>query len=310
MRRVLAVLLGAIILFAAATSFAGVCGDVNGDEKVNLLDVSSIINFLYRGGAALECGGPYTSICGDFNYDGKVNLIDASRILDNLYREGPALICLELGEVTDIDGNTYRTVKIGDQWWMAENLKATHYQNGDTIPNVTNSAAWEGLTTGAYCEQNNDISNVTVYGRLYNWFAATDSRNIAPAGWHVSTDVDWQQLEMFLGLTYFQAAFGNAFRGTDEGGKLKEVGTTHWLSPNTGATNETGFSGLPGGYRNGIGSYDNSIGYCTFIWTSTEAYDDWADGFAKYRNLSSNDSRIYRLHDYMTSGFSVRCVKD
>ena len=165
--------------------------------------------------------------------------------------------------MTDIDGNTYQTVKIGNQWWIAENLNVTHYQNGDAIPNVTDSAAWWGLTSGAYCNYNNDAANVAVYGRLYNWYAVHDSRNIAPAGWHVPSDAEWQTLVDYLG--------GDPVAG----GKMKEAGTTHWISPNTGATNESGFSGLPGGYRHTDGYYYD-ISYSASFWTFTESDSGYA----------------------------------
>ncbi|MEJ2629601.1 MAG: fibrobacter succinogenes major paralogous domain-containing protein, partial [bacterium] len=105
------------------------------------------------------------------------------------------------GTVTDIDGNTYQTVKIGDQWWMAENLKVTHYRNNDEIPNVTYWGDWHDLSTGAYCDYNNNEGNVSTCGHLYNWYAVNDSRNIAPEGWHVPTDEEWKELEMYLGMS-------------------------------------------------------------------------------------------------------------
>jgi uncharacterized protein (TIGR02145 family) len=199
------------------------------------------------------------------------------------------------GTVTDIDGNVYQTVKIGDQWWMAENLKVTHYRNGDTIPNVTDPSAWNVLTTGAYCAYDNNIANVAVYGRLYNWFAVDDSRNMAPAGWHVPTDAEWQTLVDYLG------------GGAVAGGKMKEAGTAHWANPNTGATNESGFTGLPGGGRGGNGPY-SGLGNGAGFWTSTE--NEYISDAAWNRNLTYNHPEV--IHDYSgkKSGVSVRCVKD
>jgi uncharacterized protein (TIGR02145 family) len=209
-----------------------------------------------------------------------------------------------MGKVMDIDGNWYQTIKIGDQWWMAENLKVTHYRNGDAIPNVTDSTEWSGLTTGAYCEYNNDINNVAAYGRLYNWYSVNDSRNIAPAGWHVPTDAEWKQLEMYLGMSQAEADAVD-WRGNDEGGKLKEAGTTHWNSPNTGATNESGFSGLPGGYRIFNSNYYD-VGNLALFWSSTEygSYPAWT------RYLGYYDSEVGRSYDSKQDGFSVRCVRD
>jgi uncharacterized protein (TIGR02145 family) len=216
----------------------------------------------------------------------------------------PGLAVCLAGTVADIDGNIYRTVTIGTQVWMAENLKVTHYRNGDPIPNVTDGPTWAALTTGAYCEYNNSIANVATYGRLYNWYAVADSRNIAPAGWHVASDAEWKQLEMTLGMSQSQAdAYG--WRGTTEGGKLKETGTTHWITPNNGATNESGFSALPGGYRNLGGTYLD-MGSDAYFWSSTES----SSNSAWYRVLYCLNSDIGRGTNNKDYGFSVRCVRD
>lgn len=196
--------------------------------------------------------------------------------------------------VTDIDGNTYQTVKIGDQWWMAENLRVTHYRNGEAIPNVTDSTDWTGLSTGAYCFYNNDANNATTYGSLYNWYAVIDSRNIAPEGWHVPSDVEWRTLVDYLGGSNVA------------GGKMKETGTTHWNSPNTGATNESGFSALPGGNRGAQYGYFDDLGNHAYFWSSSEysSYHGWA------RALNYNNSEVSLYAGNKHSGFSVRCVKD
>ncbi|MFA4907903.1 MAG: FISUMP domain-containing protein [archaeon] len=199
----------------------------------------------------------------------------------------------ETGTVIDIDGNTYQTVKIGNQWWMAENLKVTHYRNGEAIPNVTDNTAWSNLTTGAYCNYENNSTNVDTYGRLYNWYAVDDSRNIAPTGWHVPTDAEWQTLVDYLG--------GESVAG----GKMKETGTTHWRSPNTGATNESGFSALPGGYRHNDGTY-NHVGYDGHWWSATED----GSNSARHRTLYYNHSDVYCLSYFKRAGFSLRCVRD
>ena len=196
--------------------------------------------------------------------------------------------------IKDIDGNVYTSVIIGDQEWMVENLKVTHYRNGDVIPNVTDTTEWGNLSTGAYCEYDNNSSIVETYGRLYNWYAVSDSRKIAPEGWHVPSSEEWQTLVDYLG-------------GADvAGGKLKETGTEHWNSPNTGATNESGFSALPGGRR-----YDNGhfaqMGRTAYIRSATEG--DYND--ALYRKLFYDDSssRRYAGHG-KPDGFSVRCLRD
>ncbi|MFC1562338.1 FISUMP domain-containing protein, partial [candidate division KSB1 bacterium] len=172
--------------------------------------------------------------------------------------------------VTDIDENVYQIVQIGDQEWMVENLKVTRYRNGDAIPNVTDGSAWGGLSTGAYCTYYNNASNAAVYGHLYNWYAVDDSRGLAPEGWHVPTDEEWKELEMYLGMSQSEADT-SGWRGTDEGDKLKETGTSHWGSPNAGATNESGFTALPGGYRSiSTGTFLNFY-HIAIFWSSTES---------------------------------------
>jgi len=210
------------------------------------------------------------------------------------------------GTVTDRDGNVYQTIKIGNQWWMAENLRVTQYRNGDPIPHVTDYSAWSGLSTGACCNHSNDEGNVASYGRLYNFYAVDDSRNIAPEGWHVPTDEEWKQLEMYLGMSQAEAN-GTGFhdRGTDEGGKLRETGTTHWASPNIGATNESGFTALPGGTRSFNGDFSN-MGSSAKFWSSTEYYSH----NAWYRLLYYDLSQVSRNYGNKHYGFSVRCVRD
>lgn len=197
------------------------------------------------------------------------------------------------GTVTDYDGNVYNTITIGTQVWLVENLKVTHYRNGDPIPNVTGDADWSNLTTGAYCNYNNSVNYGMTYGRLYNWFTVNDSRNIAPTGWHVPSDEEWTTLTNYLG--------GEMVAG----GKLKEMGITHWISPNTGATNETVFTALPGGVRYVDGSFLN-IGISSKWWSAAEldARSAW------YRYLEFNNSSVVRNEARKGVGFSVRCVRD
>ncbi|MDZ7859686.1 MAG: fibrobacter succinogenes major paralogous domain-containing protein [Candidatus Krumholzibacteriota bacterium] len=208
------------------------------------------------------------------------------------------------GTVTDIDGNIYETRKIGNQWWMTENLKVTHYLNGDSIAEVEDGAVWDGLAGGACCNYDNNASYIVTYGKLYNWFAVNDSRGLAPEGWHVASDAEWQELEIFMGMDPSEAA-DTGYRGTDEGGKLKEAGIENWASPNTGATNESGFTALPGGYR-GLGGDYSSIHNSALLWVTTSI----TETFAWSRMLSSSDGYITRTGRDKNSGFSVRCVKD
>jgi uncharacterized protein (TIGR02145 family) len=196
--------------------------------------------------------------------------------------------------VMDIDGNGYDTIHISTQIWLKQNLKTTHYRNGDPIPNVTDGTTWMYLTTGAYCNYNNDANNSTTYGRLYNWYAVGDSRNIAPTGWHIATDAEWTTLTDYLG------------GASVAGGKLKEAGYTHWLSPNIGATNETGFTALPGGYRHQGNGEFYGISDCSYWWSSTEGNADGAWG----RGVNCYNSNVYRGINGKEYGYSVRCVRD
>lgn len=198
------------------------------------------------------------------------------------------------GKVTDFDGNSYNIVKIGTQIWMAENLKTTHYANGDIIPDGTGVGDITGETDPEYWFANNDdLSKVTTYGRLYTWYTVIDSRNVCPTGWHVPTDSEWTALSEYLG-------------GEDvSAGKLKEIGTIHWVAPNTGATNETGFTALPGGSRVNDGTFYN-VGYDATFWSATE-YDV---SLGRFYDLNTNGAYIIRAIDDKDTGFSVRCIKD
>ena len=195
--------------------------------------------------------------------------------------------------ISDIDGNQYRTVSIGDQEWMAENLRTTKYRNGDTIPNVTNNTDWGNLGSGAYCWYNNDDSNEQPYGKLYNWYAVGDARGLCPAGWHVPSDIEWTTLTDFLGGQ------------SGAGGPMKEAGTVHWFSPNTGATNESGFTGLPGGYRNSGGA-SLALGSYGYWWSETES----SNTFARFRSLEYKTVNVDRSSFVKKFGISVRCVRE
>jgi uncharacterized protein (TIGR02145 family) len=196
--------------------------------------------------------------------------------------------------VTGNDGTIYRTVKIGDQWWMAENIKETQYQNGDEIPNVISDSEWANLSSGAWCIYADNDTLADTYGYLYNWFAANDNRNIAPEGWHIPSDEEWNTLIDYLG--------GDSVAG----GKMKETGTTHWESPNTGATNESGFSALPGGSRRGPNGQFQHLCLLTRFWSSTEE----TSNNAWFRMLDNEYSRVIRQEYDKHYGFSIRCVKD
>jgi uncharacterized protein (TIGR02145 family) len=202
----------------------------------------------------------------------------------------------ELPTVTDIDGNVYHTVAIGTQIWMAENLRVTHYRNGQPIPNVTDGARWDSLITGAYCNYNNTPFNDEKYGKLYNWFVIADTNGIAPAGWHVPSAEEWQILIDYLG--------GNSIAG----GKLKERGTHHWNAPNVGASNKSGFSAVPNGYRHSQGDYWHQ-GYYGFYWTATW----WVDPgpYAYFIQLTNDIPEVFTtVFNEKKFGHSIRCIKD
>jgi uncharacterized protein (TIGR02145 family) len=204
---------------------------------------------------------------------------------------------LGYGSVTDIDNNVYNTITIGSQVWMLENLKTTKYKNGVSIPNVTTT--WFFLQTPSYCWYNNNISYKNTYGALYNFYAV-NTGNLAPTGWHVSTNSEWSVLINYLGGPSVASA------------KLREVGISHWTAPNTGATNVSGFNALPGGYKaiDGLGGiYFNSIKDWGYWWCSTIN----GSTNANYRSLAyagalngENDGSAYPFN----YGFSVRCVKN
>ncbi|MBN2413915.1 fibrobacter succinogenes major paralogous domain-containing protein [candidate division KSB1 bacterium] len=212
---------------------------------------------------------------------------------------------VKTGIVTDINGNIYKTIKIGNQWWMAENLKVTSYRNGDAIPNVTDNTEWIILENGAYCYFKNDSSNGSEFGVLYNWDAVNDSRNIAPAGWHVPTDEEWKQLEIHLGMSQLEAD-REGRRGENEGGVLKETGTVFWKNPNKGATNGSGFNARPGGSLGGYDGRFSIFGCFAFFWSASEYgnYSAWC------RCLYYESDKVERNVRNRRYGFSVRCVRD
>jgi uncharacterized protein (TIGR02145 family) len=196
--------------------------------------------------------------------------------------------------VIDIDSNVYHTVTIGKQVWMVENLKTTRYRNGDPIHIITMAPEWDNLTFGACCDYANTPGNSKIYGKLYNWYAVNDSRKIAPVGWHVPTTAEWNTLVNYLGGEKVAC------------GKLKETGTNHWYSPNTGATNESGFTALPGGSRFYSGQF-LQMGAIGFWWSSTKS----SSGYAYFINLSFDEGSLgYYKYLRLNGGLSVRCVKD
>jgi uncharacterized protein (TIGR02145 family) len=192
--------------------------------------------------------------------------------------------------VTDIDGNVYNTVTIGTQVWMKENLKVTHYRNGDSIPLVTDNTAWMGLTAGAYCDYNNTPGNSATYGRLYNWYTVVDPRSLCPADWHVPTRDEFEALTAYLGGEF------------TAGYKLREAGTVHWTSPNAGATNQSNFTALPGGDRSSSSGMFFEMGNWGFFWSTTIL-----GGYYQALDLYYNDATANVVGDNKLKGCSVRC---
>jgi uncharacterized protein (TIGR02145 family) len=205
--------------------------------------------------------------------------------------------------VTDVDGNTYNTVSIGTQCWLKQNLATTKYNDGTSIPNITDAGTWAGLTTAAYCYYNNNAATYkATYGTLYNWYVADNNaatkvasnggRNVCPTGWHVPTATEFATLSTYLG--------GDGVSGA----ALKEAGTSHWNTPNSGATNSSGFTGLPAAYRHYNGNYLD-IGNYANIWTTTVG-----NPYSTYRNLRYNTTTLDNYTQQRQYGFSIRCLKD
>ncbi len=226
------------------------------------------------------------------------------------------------GTVTDIDGNTYQTIVIANQEWMAENLKVTKYSNGDPVPMVLHGDDWENTTNGAYAIYDNNENMGMAYGALYNWHAVADSRGLCPFGWHVPSDDEWTHFTSYL--------IGNFDDVTEDnlGIKLKSCRqiesplgegcntTTHprWESASTHyGTDDFGFSGLPGGVRwYHFGNYDG-VGYYAVWWTSSEFLDPLWEGEAEaawFRELNQNFGHVFQNFEWKGNGFNVRCVKN
>jgi uncharacterized protein (TIGR02145 family) len=209
---------------------------------------------------------------------------------------GALQACLEIfGTVTDIDGNIYPTVLIGNQRWLAENLRTATYANGEPIPNITANTAWTQLSSGAWCNYNNNVAYDEIYGKLYNWYTTVDPRGLCPSGWHVPTHAEWTVLETYLG--------GSSVAG----GKLKA--TTGWSAPDTGTSNESGFSALPGGLRYGTtaGGIFGTVSSWGNWWSSSAS--STTNGWSRF--LYPNSQTLYNGGlNAKPMGFSVRCIRD
>jgi len=197
------------------------------------------------------------------------------------------------GSMTDRDGNIYKTIQIGTQTWMAENLKTTKYNDRTSIPLVTDAISWSNLSTPACCWQDNVPARKVTYGVLYNWYTVNTGK-LCPSGWHVPSDVEWTKLTNYLGSENIA------------GGKLKESGFNHWKSPNTGATNETYFSALPGGVRlNSPDALFDKLGEMGGWWTTSYGQDE---DLSICRFMYDHNDHVQKFFCPKKYGLSVRCV--
>lgn len=268
---------------AAGFRYAGATGDAPFRRDAQSL-------FLWSPGDALRYIGYATLSPGvrlGAAIDGDVPTADATHLFT--LRHG--VPCTDAPFTTDGDGNSYRTVQIGTQCWTARNLFTTSYANGDPLPEEDDDVLWEDLLSGAWCHYDNNSVHDTPYGKLYNWYAVVDPRNVCPAGWHVPDSSEWNVLAGHLG--------GLAVAG----GKLKSTGSL-WSPPNTGATNESGFTGQPGGYRYDFGDFA-SMGGMGAWWSAT------GDALNAWRYTAFSDLELLgQATDLQQFGCSVRCVKD
>jgi uncharacterized protein (TIGR02145 family) len=247
--------------------------------------------------------GAFTSLIDDLSGDTYYAKAYATNIIGTAYGKEITFNLKNIykdQKVKDIEGNTYHSVKIGDQIWMAENLKTSLYNDGKLIPLVNDGSVWGSLTTPGYCNYNNSDDNKAIYGSLYNWYTVNTGR-LCPKKWHVPTDSEWKLLEINLMMDLYEVE-NIGWRGTDQGDALKSA--FGWHLPDNG-TNKTGFSALPGGYINDYGEF----GFLEINgnwWSATELYEE----NAYYRRLYFNESKVGRYNTYKTAGFSVRCIMD
>jgi uncharacterized protein (TIGR02145 family) len=206
------------------------------------------------------------------------------------------------GAGVTFDGYTYPSIVLGNgQEWTAENLRTTKYANGDVIPIVTNAVQWENLITGAWCNYDNNSTFESLYGKLYNWYAVADARNICPSGWHVPTDNEWGSL-----INYLDPSSDGFSSNNIAGGKMKSTGTQFWFMPNQDASNESGFSGLPGGVRDDNSDF-NGINEAGAWWSSSEIAA-YPAAWCRFLTYGYGDAERYDAAKY--NGLSVRCLRD
>jgi uncharacterized protein (TIGR02145 family) len=260
--------------------------------------------------------GTFAEIIMQYNTGDRIRYIGKSKYYYTVFADVPATsktVTFTFAKCTDYDKNQYKVVNMGSQIWMAENLKSTTYSDGTSIPFVNTNVAWDALTATdkAYCYYDDNILNKDTYGVLYTWSAAmkdaassnaspSNVQGVCPAGWHLPSDAEWHTMV----LTLDASALLNTTESGSAGGKMKEYGISHWVTPNTGATNSSGFSALPAGRRMETG-VSTQLGYNTMWWSSTDA-----SGNARDRTLYYNAERIDRAPAYRNVGYSVRCIKN
>lgn len=277
----------------------GFSGDVNQDLTLNVQDLIMMVNFVI----GVSNPDDYEFWASDVNEDLVIDVLDIVWVVNCIMNS-----CWESPECIDIDGNTYETVQIGDQLWMAENLKASRYNNGDSIPTGFSNTEWLslfGTATGAFAVYNDDPLNADIYGFLYNWFALDDARGICPEGFHIPSDEEWMELEMTLGMSYEEAHL-DGHRGTNQGCQL--AGNSN-LWPFDALVNDpefgtSGFNALPGGYRlqgdyHGIGAYSQFWSY-----TTNTVISAWS------RRLHYTLPGVSRWPSNTVTGSAVRCLRD
>ena len=278
----------------------------NAITSITSLTGASGGNISYDGGTAITARGvcwsssPYPLITGNHTTDGTgmgtfvssiTGLTAGTQFYVRAYATNSAVTSYgaQFSFITE-----YSTIAIGNQTWTDKNLDVSKYRNGDNIPECTNPSQWGNLTTGAWCYYSNSATAGAIYGKLYNWYAVNDSRGLAPIGYHIPSDAEWNILSNYLGGQ------------TIAGGKLKETGNTNWAIPNTGATNSSGFTGLPGAYRDNTGLFFGSIGNTGLWWGSTQN----TPLTASYNILHKDNASLIQLSNSMRYGCSVRCVRD
>lgn len=247
--------------------------------------------------------GTHAEIFMQYNEGDRLKITGYSEIYSTVIVDVPTEskdLSFEFIKCTDGDENNYPVVRIGDQIWMAENLKTSSYKNGTSIPHVENGTEWANLTAPGYCWYNNEISNKNIYGGLYNWYAV-NTGNLCPADWHVPSDNEWHQMVLYLDANATLLEERESRTAADN---LKETGITHWNYPNAG-TDDTGFTALPGGYRRYTGEFGGTSD--NGDWRTSTQYDAtrvW------YRYMFINSGDVYRKITNMQAGYSVRCIKD